>query len=122
VLQHWGTEVCRHGFHDDIWIAALENRLRSRTGNTVISDVRFPNEIKAIKNAGGKIVWVQRGVTPHWYEIALMANKGDTKAQQWLVDNKIHASETAWVGTDFDTVINNDKSIEDLYTQLKNLV
>ena len=23
VLQNWGTEVCRKGFHDDIWIASL---------------------------------------------------------------------------------------------------
>ena len=122
VLQYWGTEVCRHGFHDDIWIAALENRLRSRTGNTVISDVRFPNEIKAIKNAGGTIIWVQRGVIPHWYELAVKANNGDTKAQQWLWDNKIHASETAWVGTEFDKVIDNNRSVEILYKELKSLV
>ena len=25
ILQLWGTEVCRRGFHDDIWIASLEN-------------------------------------------------------------------------------------------------
>ena len=122
VLQYWGTEVCRHGFHDNIWIAALENRLRSRTGNTVISDVRFPNEIKSIKEAGGTIVWVQRGVMPHWYELATRANRGDTKAQKWLTDNKIHASETAWVGTEFDVVIDNNRSVENLYSALKNLV
>ena len=28
VLQQWGTEVCRRSFHDDIWIASLENKLR----------------------------------------------------------------------------------------------
>ena len=56
VLQYWGTEVCRRGFHDDIWIAALESRLAKRTDNTVISDVRFPNEVKAIKAQGGKII------------------------------------------------------------------
>lgn len=122
VLQYWGTEVCRHGFHDDIWIAALENRLRSRTGNTVISDVRFPNEIRAIRNAGGRIICVERGVTPHWVELAIKANQGDSKAQQWLVDNKIHASETAWVGTNFDRVIDNNRSVENLYAALKSLV
>jgi len=26
-LQLWGTEVCRKGFHDDIWIASVENKL-----------------------------------------------------------------------------------------------
>ena len=28
VLQFWGTDVCRENFHEDIWIASLENKLR----------------------------------------------------------------------------------------------
>jgi hypothetical protein len=122
ILQWWGTEVCRNHFHDDIWIAALQSRLARRSDHTVISDVRFPNEIKAIKEQGGRIVWVQRGVMPHWHDIACMANRGDTKAQQWLTDNAIHASETAWVGTDFDAIIDNNGTIESLYTQIRSLV
>jgi hypothetical protein len=61
VLQQWGTEVCRKAFHNDIWIISLENRLRQSTDNIVISDCRFPNEVSAIKNAGGKVIWVKRG-------------------------------------------------------------
>jgi hypothetical protein len=122
ILQHWGTEVCRQHFHDDIWIAALESRLAKRADHTVISDVRFPNEVKAIRAQAGKIVWVQRGVTPHWYDIACKANSGDAKAQQWLTDNAIHASETSWAGTGFDTVINNNGRIDQLYDQLKSLL
>ena len=49
VLQYWGTEVCRKGFHDDIWIASLENKLRNSKDNVVISDCRFPNEISSIR-------------------------------------------------------------------------
>jgi hypothetical protein len=122
ILQYWGTEVCREHFHDDIWIAALESRLARRSDHTVISDVRFPNEIKAIKQQGGRIVWVQRGVIPHWYDIACKANKGDTKAQHWLTDNAIHASETSWAGAHFDAVINNNGRIDELYDELKTLV
>jgi hypothetical protein len=122
ILQYWGTEVCRQHFHDDIWIAALQSRLARRSDHTVISDVRFPNEIKAIKEQGGRIIWIQRGVIPHWYDIACKANKGDVKAQEWLVDNAIHASETSWAGADFDAVIDNNSSIETLYNSLKSLV
>jgi len=122
ILQYWGTEVCREHFHDDIWIAALESRLARRSDHTVISDVRFPNEIKAIKQQGGRIICVQRGIIPHWYDIACKANKGDTKAQHWLTDNAIHASETSWAGADFDSVINNNGRIDELYEQLKTLV
>jgi hypothetical protein len=122
ILQHWGTEVCREHFHDDIWIAALEARLARRADHTVISDVRFPNEIKAIRAQGGKIVWIQRGVIPHWYDIACKANRGDEAAQRWLADNKIHASETSWAGADFDATINNNGRIDELYTTLRTLV
>jgi len=122
VLQYWGTEVCRHGFHDDMWIASLENKLRKSTDNVVISDCRFPNEITSIKSRGGKIIWVQRGVTPHWYEIAALANRGDSKAATWLTKEGIHSSEYSWAGTDFDSIIDNNKSIDQLYLQLKNLV
>lgn len=122
VLQLWGTEVCRKAFHDDIWIASLESRLVNTRDNIVISDCRFPNEISAIKNAGGKVVWVQRGVIPHWYDIAVQANKGSKNAVDWLKTEGIHASETAWVGTSFDAVIDNNSSIEDLYKQLAKIV
>ena len=122
VLQYWGTEVCRRAFHDDIWIASLENKLRTSKDNVVISDCRFPNEIQSIRDAGGKIVWVQRGELPDWYDTAIEANLGHNYAVQDLKMRKIHASETAWVGTEFDTVIDNNRSIDDLYQQAKLIV
>jgi len=122
VLQLWGTEVCRKSFNDDIWIASLENKLRSSQDNIVVSDCRFPNEIKAIKQAGGHVVWVKRGDLPMWYSIAKRANQGDVMAQQQMADFNVHVSETAWVGTEFDAVIDNNGTLDDLYQQIKNLV
>lgn len=122
ILQHWGTDVLRQHFHDDIWIASLENKLRTSADNIVISDCRFENEIKGLRAQGAKIVWVQRGVIPHWYDIAAMANRKDTKAQDWLAKENIHPSEYSWAGTTFDAIIDNNKSIEHLYSQLKSLV
>ena len=122
VLQYWGTEVCRQGFHDDIWIASVENKMRKTTDNIVISDVRFPNEIKAIHNAGGIVVRVQRGVIPHWYDVAIQANKGVENAQEFLKKEGIHTSETAWVGGKIDHIIYNDSTIDDLFAQIKKLL
>jgi len=64
MLQIWGTEVCRRGFHDDIWIASLENKLRSTQDDVVISDCRFPNEIESIRRQGGQVIRVIRGQDP----------------------------------------------------------
>lgn len=122
VLQQWGTEVCRKGFHDDIWIASVENKLRRSKDNIVISDCRFPNEIASIKNAGGSIVRVDRGIQPHWHDIASKANRGDIKAQIWLKEEKIHASETAWVGTNFDYILDNNSTLDSLFKQVETVV
>ncbi len=122
VLQYWGTEVCRKAFHDDIWIASLENKLRNSKDDVVISDCRFPNEIDSIRNAGGKIIWVQRGELPSWYNLAVDANKGINLAFQELKRIGIHASETAWVGTDFDHIIDNNGTIDQLYSQVRDLL
>jgi len=128
VLQHWGTEVCRQGFHDDIWIASLENKLRHSQDDIVISDCRFPNEIAAIKRANGLVVRVVRGPEPKWYDDALAVNHGEFSNMTWttsksrLAKLKIHASETAWVGTKFDVVLDNNGSLDDLYAQVQQLV
>jgi hypothetical protein len=127
VLQYWGTEVCRKAFHDDIWIAALENKLRNSKDDIVISDCRFPNEIKSIWDAGGIVVRVVRGPEPEWYQDAINFNEGD-RNMSWATSRsrlerlKIHASETAWVGTDFNAVLDNNSTIDDLFAQVKDLV
>lgn len=127
VLQYWGTEVCRKGFHDDIWIASLENKLRTSKDNIVISDVRFPNEIKAIHNAGGKVIRVKRGPEPEWYEHAVNFNAGPHRLG-WAIGKdaldkaKVHASEYSWVGGDIDIVIENNGTIDDLYKQIHNIL
>ena len=122
VLQWWGTEVCRKGFHDDIWIASLESRLRNSNDNIVISDCRFPNEITAIKEANGKVIWVQRGELPSWHIMAAKANHGDAVAAEKLKSLGVHASETAWVGTEFDAVIDNNNTVDALYLQIAKIV
>jgi hypothetical protein len=127
VLQYWGTEVCRRGFHDNIWIASLENKLRNSSDDIVISDCRFPNEIKSIKDAGGIVVRVARGPEPKWYPIAAAVNAGNKHigwsiAKAELVKYNIHDSETAWAGTDFDAMLDNNGTLDHLYQQINDLV
>lgn len=126
VLQYWGTEVFRKGFHDDLWIAALENKLRNSTDDIVITDCRFPNEINAIRSAGGVVIRVKRGPDPDWMSVAKVANQSADPtgaSAQILKDLGIHASETAWAGTEFDYEINNDADgLDPLYKQVNHLV
>jgi hypothetical protein len=118
-LQQWGTEVCRKGFHDDIWIASLERKLASSDSRVVIADCRFPNEIEMIKRLGGDVWRVRRGDEPDWYDHAINFNQGEhhlgwALGRHHLENQGIHASEYSWVGSAFDKVIDNDSSVEDL--------
>jgi hypothetical protein len=127
MLQLWGTEVCRKSFHDDIWIASLEHKLLASNDDVVISDCRFPNEIKAITNAGGKVIRVIRGPEPVWYDDAVAANKGPTHigwalGQDSLRRLGIHPSETSWVGTEFNAVLDNNSTLDHLFNQVETLV
>jgi len=122
VLQYWGTDLCRKNFHDDIWIASLENKLRQSKDNIVVSDCRFPNEVESIRNAGGTIVWVKRGELPEWYDSAIEANKGSNYHINDLKMRKIHASEWAWIGTQFDYEIENNGSIDELFERVESIV
>jgi len=128
ILQYWGTEVCRRAFHDDIWIAALENKLRNSQDDIVISDCRFPNEIKSIKTAGGIVVRVTRGVEPDWYDAAVSANRGPNGNVSWALSRaklerlNVHASESAWVGTKFAAEIDNNSTMDNLFSQINDLI
>ena len=128
ILQYWGTDVCRKSFHDDIWIASLENKLRNSQDNIVISDVRFPNEIQAIHNAGGIVVRVCRGPDPEWFPHAEAFNRGPNGNMGWatgrkfLEDKNVHASEYSWVGGKIDHIVNNDTTIDFLFEQIESII
>ena len=60
---------------------------------------------------------------PHWYDFALEANQtGSNIALNELKRLKIHASETAWVGTEFDYVVENNGTIDELFQKIKSIV
>ena len=123
VLQQWGTEVGRRAFHDDIWIASIENKLRSIKDDIVISDCRFPNELKSIKRAGGITIRVSRGPNPEWYDSAVALNKGYytagyMEARKVLEDYGVHASEYSSVGLDYDYYVENNSTIDELHRKV----
>lgn len=120
-LQLLGTEVGRDVFHPDFWIIKLKQYIEENPEqNYVITDVRFRNEINFINKFGGTTIEIQRGVKPHWYDIASKANNGDIKAEQFMIDRSdVHESEWKWVGCNIDHSLENNGSMEDLKENLK---
>jgi hypothetical protein len=117
ILQQWGTEVCRQGFHDDIWIASLENKLRNTRDDVVISDCRFPNEISSIRSQGGIVIRVVRGPDPVWFQQACLEPE-----KMPVLFPQVHSSEYSWAQTDFDRVIQNNGTLDELYSSINGLV
>jgi hypothetical protein len=127
ILQQWGTEVGRLGFHNDIWVASVENQLRNVKQNVVITDCRFANEVAAIKRSGGSAIRVERGTKPVWHDQAEIYNRqfGTPEwelARRKLIEFGAHASEYSSVGLDYDCVIENNGTLEELHNKVRSIV
>jgi len=120
ILQQWATEVCRNNFHQDIWVASVENKLRTTHKNVVITDCRFVNEFDTIKKSKGKVVRVERGEKPDWYRDAEFYNKKIQSEyfKKRLEEQNIHASEYSSIGYDYDYVIENNGTLDQLYEKI----
>jgi hypothetical protein len=129
-LQNLGSGGMRDNLHPDVWINTLFSDYKpireivsggpghyydvgiirlftkdvNEYPNWIISDVRFSNEVEAIKNRGGIIIRINRPP-----KIDLGSRRGDFK----------HFSETALDNHKFDYIINNSGSLEDLKTKVE---
>ncbi len=101
-----GTELFRKQVHPDIWIHAAVARIRqTHTDVVVVTDVRFENEIEALrKNFDTTTILVVRGTPP-----------ADPDA---LHETERFAARRAFP---FDHVIHNDDSLEQLRQKAGNL-
>ena len=111
VLQHFGTEVMRGNMYDGIWVDSCLGRYKGK--NTVISDTRFPNEVKQIRLNGGTIIRVKRNEDPEWFINYVEGN---------IEPKGIHSSEYAWAKEEFDFVIENNGNKETLYAKIDELI
>ena len=120
-LQHVGTDVLRTHFHPDIWVAACERQIEMCTKNVVISDCRFFNELKAIKNLGGTTAVVWRNDKPLWWATASSINQAGANNVEHnsmsVVFPDVHKSEWSWAGWKFDIELSNTSTLEDFKSQ-----
>jgi len=113
VLQLFGTDCLRNGFHDGVWVSLLKKHMLDNPDNYVIPDVRFRNEQNMIRELGGEIWRVQRGDIPEWYGCAMLDN---TTGSNLMEEYDVHSSEYKWIDMNnkFDVTLYNEGTIEDL--------
>lgn len=142
LLQLLGTECGRQIIHPQIWVNALmseyklingnissspysSNRmnnalaaLKSTYPNWIITDIRFPNELKAIEDRAGITIRVNRPMGDSKFE-------GTQEEWDKLVErNKQvqHESEKALDNAEFDYTIQNDNTLEDLIQKVREIL
>jgi hypothetical protein len=91
LMQVLGTEIGREMFGDNVWVDLAFKHIKAE--DVVFTDVRFPNEADAIRNAGGQVWRINR------------------LNHEPIND---HSSETAMDEYAFDHTIKNNGTLDDL--------
>lgn len=100
LLQNIGTDLFRNQLHPNIWVSStFANYLNDAW---IITDVRFPNELQAIKDRNGIVIRVNRNNS--------------------LFKSVIHESETSLDNCAFDYVIENNSDIPTLVEKVKEIL
>lgn len=89
VLQIVGTDMFRTMQHN-VWSAATLRKInKEKPDLALIADCRFPNEVDAVKNAGGIIIKLTRNPynSYHASEVALDPEQYDQSSFDLTIDN-----------------------------------
>ena len=134
LLQLLGTECGRQIIHPNIWVNALMSEyknlnsnfsledgdalpvtLREQYPNWIITDMRFPNELKAVEDKKGITIRVNRPCN-------ICGGSGYHKMSCPVSKSGEHCSETALDNAEFDYVIKNDGELVDLVSKVREIM
>lgn len=133
LLQLLGTECGRDIIHPNIWCNSLMSGYKPNCSNYnsklkqshnhnqsickdcnclpnwIISDMRFPNEMEAVKDKGGISIRIERE-----QEFSIFNDKA--------IETHSHPSETSLDSATFDYIIDNNGTIEELIKKVKEIL
>lgn len=135
LLQEVGTDTMRNVIHPNIWVNALfadykpicKGRCRKQSlgnleqctceddcigenSNWIITDLRFPNELKAVEDRNGITIRINR------------SEKGILFHSINSFNNSQHPSETSLDNANFKYTIENNGTIEELIKKVKEVL
>lgn len=90
VMQMVGTDMFR-AMQKNVWSAATIRKINNENPSiAIIADCRFPNEVEAIKDAGGMVIKLNRNPynSSHSSEIALDADQYDQTLFDLVLNNQ----------------------------------
>lgn len=130
-LQQLGTEAVRNTIHTNAWVNALfadykkaslpdettfitddAQYIKDHSSKWIITDVRFPNELKAVKDHGGISIRISR--TQYF-------RKEDLTDPAYVAKHN-HPSETSLDHAEFDYTIDNNGTIDKLIQKVREIL
>mgnify|MGYP002858905725 FL=1 len=90
VMQYVGTDIFRR-IKKTVWIDSTMSRIsKEKPKMAIITDCRFPDEVDAVKNAGGYVIRLTRDLhnSSHISETALDKENYDWKNFDYVLDNQ----------------------------------
>ena len=127
VMQFVGTEIFRR-MYGNVWAKSTINRIindKSKFG--IITDCRFPNEVEAVQQAGGKVIRFTRNPFPedkHDSETSLDRENFDWERFDAVIDNeKMSISDQngalieTLIGWGWDDLIKTQDPVRELVKQ-----
>ena len=132
LLQYYGTDVARK-INPDVWVNKVRYKMESLSQGMnkriILTDIRFPNELKLLQEFGGKLVYVYKpGLVPYKLVklVRILGINTFTKSIVSLLANKkySHVSELNSISLreQADHVLYNVTSLDSLYTQIDKLM
>ena len=131
LLQLLGTEAGRNIIHPNVWVNALfadyrngeiienkEHFVLKPVDNWVITDMRFPNELSAVKKKEGITIRVNRLTENQRLQLTKVRAGRINNITKEIIKNE-HPSETALDNATFDYVIDNNGTIEELIQKVR---
>lgn len=105
-------------YYDSSCVMCKKGNTEEIYPNWIITDVRFPNELDAIKERGGIVIRVNRNTVINDNE----ANPIKSNKSYSNINTVQHPSETALDNATFDYIIDNNGTIDDLIIEVKRIL
>jgi len=121
--QQWLSSSLRERFGQDILVKALVKKIEKISdGIIILNGVRRPDDFKALKSIGGKLVCVTADQKLRWERVKIRGEKADDDVpyEKFVEMGKAEAeSMITVIGAEADIKIENNDDKEEFYHKIK---
>ena len=129
-MTHFGTDIMRKHFNDEIWILNTQRKIERTEGPVLLNDIRFPNEFDLLKQLNGVALRIERPdmlTRFSWVgEAKMILKKHHDDPPQEIIqafNSKYNVHESEWylLNRNVDHILDNHSDIPYLYNQCEEI-